>query len=136
MARPAPKQTTDVPVPYPPLPSPDPPRSPRPPHLDLLGGELLGAAEHVALGDALAAELVDLHHAAEGDEAHQGVGGQQGQGHLEGLAQRLQVLLLQARVHHVQEDERGGGAALERQGGGGQPTGVVCVCEHVCGPSM
>src|SRR4029434_8664940 len=37
-------------------------------YLDLFGGELLGAAEDVALGDALAAQLVHLHHAAEGDE--------------------------------------------------------------------
>lgn len=55
---------------------------------------------------------MDLHHASEGDEAYQGVGGQQGQGHLQGLLQGLQVLLLQTRVHHVQEDERVRGAAL------------------------
>lgn len=52
-------------------------------HLDLFGGELLGPTEDVALGDALAAELVHLDHAAESDEAHQGVGRQQAERHLE-----------------------------------------------------
>ncbi|TNN63983.1 hypothetical protein EYF80_025825 [Liparis tanakae] len=68
--------------------------------LDLFGGEVLGAPEHVALGDPLTAELVDLHHASESDEADQGVGRQQAEGHLEGLLQGLEVLFLQTCVHH------------------------------------
>lgn len=42
--------------------------------LDLFGGEVLGAPEDVALGDPLTAELMNLNHASECDEAHQRVG--------------------------------------------------------------
>lgn len=75
-------------------------------YLDLFGGEVLGAPEHVALGDALAAELVNLDHASKCDEAHQGVGRQQAEGHLQGLFEGLEVLFFQTRVHHIQEDQR------------------------------
>lgn len=74
-------------------------------YLDLFGREVLGASEHVALGDALAAQLVHLDHAAERDEAHQGVGRQQAEGHLQRLLQGLQVLLFQTGVHHIEEDQ-------------------------------
>lgn len=83
-----------------------------PTDLDLLGGEVLGAPEHVALGDPLTAELMDLNHASESDEADQGVGRQQAERHLKGLLQGLQVLFFQTRVHNVKEDQRGGGSAL------------------------
>lgn len=86
--------------------------TPRPPYLQLLGTQVLGAPENVALGDALAAQLVDLHHAAEGDETHQGRGGQERQRHLQGLLQGLQVLVLHAGVHHVEEDQRHLGTTL------------------------
>lgn len=55
---------------------------------------------------------MNLNHASERDEAHQRVGGQQAEGHLQGLPEGLQVLFFQAGVHHIQKDERGGGAAL------------------------
>ncbi|KAF3845630.1 hypothetical protein F7725_008793 [Dissostichus mawsoni] len=62
----------------------------------LLGAQVLGPPEHVALGDAFRAlQLVHLHHASEGDEPHQRGGGQQRERHLEALLQSLQVLLLQ-----------------------------------------
>lgn len=61
-------------------------------HLDLFGGEVLGAPEHIALGDPLAAELVHLNHASERDEAHEGVGRQQAEGHLQRLLEGLEVL--------------------------------------------
>ena len=38
--------------------------------LHLLGRVLLGAPEDEALGDAFAAQLMHLHHLAEGDQAH------------------------------------------------------------------
>ena len=71
--------------------------------LDLLGGVVLGAAEHVGAGDALAAQLVHLHHLAVGDQPDEGVGRQQGQRHLQTLLQRLQLLVIHAGVHHQQE---------------------------------
>lgn len=83
-----------------------------PTHLDLFGGEVLGAPEHVALGDPLTAELMDLNHASECDEAHQGIGWQQAEGHLQGLFEGLEVLFFQTRVHHIQEDQRGCGSSL------------------------
>lgn len=61
-------------------------------HLDLFGGEVLGAPEHIALGDPLAAELVHLNHTSERDEAHEGVGRQQAEGHLQRLFEGLEVL--------------------------------------------
>lgn len=82
-------------------------------HLDLLGVQVFGSPEHEALGHPFAAELVDLNHASERDEAHQRVGREQAEGHLQGLPEGLEVLFFQARVHHIQEDERGGGAALQ-----------------------
>jgi hypothetical protein len=57
-----------------------------PPHLDSLGGVVLGASEDKALGDALAAQLVDLHHAAEGDQADHAVRRQQTERHLQKAA--------------------------------------------------
>ena len=56
--------------------------------LYLLGVEVLGPAEHVALGEALTAELVDLHHLAEGDQSDERVGRQQAQRHLQRLLQQ------------------------------------------------
>lgn len=81
-------------------------------YLYLFGREVLGAPEHVALSDALAAQLVDLDHAAKCDEAHQGVGWQQAEGHLQRLLQGLQVLLFQTGVHHIEEYQRSRRAAL------------------------
>ncbi|KAF3845622.1 hypothetical protein F7725_008785 [Dissostichus mawsoni] len=58
---------------------------------ELLGAQVLGPPEHVALGDAFRAlQLVHLHHASEGDEPHQRGGGQQRERHLEALLQSLQ----------------------------------------------
>ena len=51
-------------------------------YLDRLGGIILGSSEHEGLRDALAAQLVDLNHSAEGDQADKGVRRQQAQGHL------------------------------------------------------
>lgn len=85
-------------------------------HLYLFGGEVFGAPEHVALGDALAAELMNLNHASECDEAHQGVGWQQAKGHLQGLLEGLEVLFFQTCVHHIQEDQRGRWSTLESGG--------------------
>lgn len=82
-------------------------------YLDLFGGEVLGAPEHVALGDALAAELVNLNHASKCDEANQGVGRQQAKGHLQGLFEGLEVLFFQACVHHIQEDQRSRWSTLQ-----------------------
>ena len=84
-------------------------------YLQLLGVQVLGPSEHVALGDPLTAELVDLDHASEGDESDQRGGGQQRQGHLQRLLQSLQVLVLHAGVHHVQEDQRHLGTALRAE---------------------
>lgn len=76
-----------------------------PVYLQLLSVQVLCAPEDVTLGDPLTAQLVDLNHASKGDESHQSGGGQQRQGHLQGLFQSLQVLVLHAGVHHVQKDE-------------------------------
>ena len=54
-------------------------------HLYLFSSHVLGATEDVTLGASLAAELVNLDHLTEGDEADQGVRGQQTERHLEGL---------------------------------------------------
>lgn len=81
-------------------------------YLDLFGGEVLGAPKDIALGNPLACQLMDLDHAAESDEAHQGIWWQQTQGHLEGLLQGLEVLFFQACVHDIQKDEWGRGSAL------------------------
>lgn len=78
-----------------------------PRHLDLFGGQVLGASEHITLGNAFTAELVNLDHASKCDQAHQGVGRQEAEGHLEGLFQGLKVLLFQTGVHHIEEDQRG-----------------------------
>ncbi|PWA29785.1 hypothetical protein CCH79_00007763, partial [Gambusia affinis] len=84
---------------------------------------VLCAPEDVTLGDPLTAQLVDLHHASKGDESHQSGGGQQGQGHLQRLFQSLQVLVLHAGVHHVQEDERHLRAPLVSENRDGQASG-------------
>lgn len=86
--------------------------------LYLFGRELFCAAEDVALGDTFAAQLMDLNHAAEGDETHQGVGRQETQRHLKGFFQGLEVFLLQTCVHHIQEDERGWRSTLKRNKSG------------------
>ena len=52
-------------------------------YLDRLSGVVLGSPEDEALGDALAAQLVNLDHSAEGDQADKGVRRQETQGHLE-----------------------------------------------------
>lgn len=75
-------------------------------HLYLLGCQVLGAPEHVALGNPFTAQLMNLDHPAKSDEPHQGIRRQQAQGHLQGLLQGLQILLFQARVHNIQEDQR------------------------------
>lgn len=75
-------------------------------YLQLLGVEVLGPPEDVALGDPLTAELMYLNHPAEGDESNQSSGRQQRQGHLQRLFQSLQVLVLHAGVHHIQKDQR------------------------------
>lgn len=81
-------------------------------YLQLLGVQILGAPEDIALGDALTAELVNLNHPPKGDQSHQSGRGQQRQGHLQGLLQGLQVLILHTGVHHIQEDQRHLGTTL------------------------
>lgn len=81
-------------------------------HLDLFGVQVFGAPEHEALGNPFTAELMNLNHASKRDEAHQCVGREQAEGHLQGLPEGLEVLSFQTRVHHIQKDERGGRAAL------------------------
>ena len=74
--------------------------------LDVLGRVVLTAAEHVALRAVLVPELVHLDHGAERDEAHERVRRQQAQAYHERLAERLEVVRVHARVHHVEEDGR------------------------------
>ena len=81
------------------------PAPPEPQHLlDLLGSVVLGAAEYVGPGDALAAKLVNLNHLAVGDEADQGIGREQGERHLETLLEGLELILIHASVHNEKED--------------------------------
>lgn len=75
-------------------------------YLYLFGGKVLGASEHIALSNPLAAQLMNLNHAAKCDEAHKSVGGQQTEGHLERLLESLEIFFFQTCVHHIQEDER------------------------------
>ena len=71
-----------------------------------MSGAALPAPAPGSPRDALAAQLVHLHHLAEGDEADEGVGGEEGEGHLQGLLKGLQLVLVHAGVHHHQEDRR------------------------------
>lgn len=81
-------------------------------NLDLFGGEVFGAPEHIALGNPLTTELMNLNHAPKCNEAHQGIGRQQAERHLQGLFEGLEVLFFQTSVHHIQEDQRGWGSTL------------------------
>ena len=74
--------------------------------LHLLCVIFLRPPEDEALGDALAAQLVNLNHLAEGDQPDEGILGQQGEGHLKGLFERTQLILVHAGVDHVEEDRR------------------------------
>lgn len=72
--------------------------------LDGLGSILLGAAEDVALGASLVAELVNLGHGTVGDETDESVGRKQAQADDERLAQGLEVVIVHAGVDDVEED--------------------------------
>lgn len=60
-------------------------------YLYLLSREVFRAPEDVALGDALAAQLVHLHHSPERDQPDEGALGQQRQRHLQGLLQTTET---------------------------------------------
>jgi len=53
--------------------------------LDLFGREVLGSTEHIALGAALTAQLMHLHHLAKCNETNESVRRQQTERHLEGF---------------------------------------------------
>ena len=72
--------------------------------LDLLGCVVLGASEHVGAGDALTAELMDLHHLAVSDQADESIGREQRERHLQTLLESLELILVHAGVHHEKED--------------------------------
>ena len=82
------------------------------PYLYLLSIQVFRPTEHVALGAALAAQLMDLHHAAKRDQADQGVWGQQTQGHLQGLLEGLQVVVIHTGVQDQEIDQGAGGGTL------------------------
>lgn len=94
----------------------DPPVARSSTYLDLFGGEILGAPEYIALGDALTAELMYLNHPSKRYEAHQCIRRQEAEGHLQGLLQCLKVLFFQTCVHHIKKDQRRRGSTLERSG--------------------
>ena len=67
---------------------------------------LLVAPQHVRLGDAAEAQLVDLHVGAEGDETDEGVVGEEVDGLLEAVGQLGQLLGHGARVDAEQKGRR------------------------------
>ena len=81
-------------------------------YLNLLGIKILSSPEDIALCTAIAAQLMDLHHLTKGDEADEGIGRQQGEGHLQGLLHCCQVLLIHACVQYNQEHRGVAGSPL------------------------
>lgn len=69
--------------------------------LDLLCAVFLASAEHVRLGTLGVANLVDVGHGSEGDEANEGRLGEEAQAHNEGLLEGSQAVLLLARVDDI-----------------------------------
>lgn len=55
---------------------------------------------------------MNLHHPPKRDQTHQSIWGKETQGHLQGLLEGLQVIFFEARVHHIEEDQRGLGTSL------------------------
>eukprot|EP00050_Salpingoeca_kvevrii_P010417 m.8300 g.8300 ORF g.8300 m.8300 type:complete len:330 (+) comp2844_c0_seq1:1736-2725(+) len=81
--------------------------------LDVLGGKLLGAAEDVALGASLTAQLVELDCSAERDQANKRVGRKKAERHDKRLLERLEILLVHAQVHN--KEKHGWDGRLARQ---------------------
>jgi hypothetical protein len=67
---------------------------------------VLFATEHVRLGTVSKAKLVDHDEGTKGDEANEGVAGEQVESLLQSVAEVSQLLFLQARVHNEDEDGR------------------------------
>ncbi len=74
--------------------------------MDGLGSILLGAAEDVALGASVVAELVNLSHGTVGDETDESVGREQAQANNERLTQGLKIVIIHAGVDDVEKDGR------------------------------
>jgi hypothetical protein len=74
--------------------------------LELLHIHIFTATKHVTLGITITAQLMQLNHLAECDEAHEGSGRNETKRELERLLECLQVVLILTSVHHKQENHR------------------------------
>mmetsp|Transcript_68051 Transcript_68051/g.122652 ORF Transcript_68051/g.122652 Transcript_68051/m.122652 type:complete len:362 (-) Transcript_68051:400-1485(-) len=72
----------------------------------LLGGVLLATSEGIGLGKRRGAQLVDVAHSTEGDEAHECILRHHGQGLLQGVLRLLELFLNECNVQDQQEDRR------------------------------
>jgi len=83
-----------------------PPRAQIQEILDDLGGDVFSAAEDIRLGHLLRRYLVHLDGGTEGDESHAGVFWDEIERHEQRVLERLQLLLLDRRVDHEEEERR------------------------------